>query len=262
MNHRLGLLPAVRPHGLEELKIYAKGKLALPPTRVPVPNVAAWGMDGNDEYGCCAIAGGAHDVAAWDAILAALKAVNVTLDPVPTEDEVIAQYKALTGCQTPGDAHDTGLVLAHVLQAWQTVGLFGGTKIRAYAPVDHTNILDLHTAIASYGVAYVGVALPQSAEEQFQAGEPWALVGDAPVGGHCIVLVGYDEKWLYAVSWGSVVQISWAWWAYYGTEAWAIIPEEYVQAGPSVDLDQLVADLNALMEPTVPWWKRLIDEAA
>lgn len=259
MNHRLGLLPPVRPHGLAELKIYAKGKLAVPPTRVPVPNVAAWGMDGNDQYGCCAIAGGAHDVAAWDAVLTALNVLNVTLDHVPTQDEVIAQYKAMTGCVEPGDAHDTGLALADVLKFWQSVGLFGGIKIRAYAPVDHTNILDLHTAIASYGLAYVGVALPQSAEVQFQAGQPWTLQGDPPVGGHCIVLVGYDEQWLYAVTWGSIVKVSWAWWAYYGTEAWAIIPAEYVAAGPAVDIDQLEADINALSQPVAPWWKRILE---
>lgn len=262
MNHRLGLLPPVRPHGLDELKIYAKGKLPTPPARVPVPAVADWGMDGNDQYGCCAIAGAAHDVAAWDAVLSALKVLNVTLDHVPTSDEVVAQYKALTGCQAPGDVHDTGLVLANVLQAWKTVGLFGGIKIQAYAPVDHKNILDIHTAIASYGVAYVGVALPESAEVQAEQGQPWTLVGDAPVGGHCIVLVGYDESWLYAVTWGKIVKISWAWWAYYATEAWAIIPAEYLNAGPSIDVEQLEADIDSLMEPTAPWWKRLIAEAA
>jgi hypothetical protein len=251
VQYKLGALPPVRPHVFSDLAAYAVGKLPTPPKEVAVPVVAQWGMDANDQYGCCAVAGGAHAINAWD--------VEVSEnDAIPDADAVVAQYKALTGCVTAGDAHDTGLVLSDVLKLWQTVGLFSGNKIAAYAPVNHKVILDIHQAIAAYGAAYVGVALPESAEQQFAAGEPWTLEGDQPIGGHCILLVGYDPQWLYAVTWGAVVKISWAWWAYYATEAWAVIPQEFVEAGkgPRLDLDSLKADINTLNLPEVkkPWW--------
>jgi len=184
MRHTLGLRPPVRPHGLEDLKVYASGKLPPAPATVPAPKVFSWGMDGNDQHGDCAMAGAAHDLLAWGAILDALGHKAVVPVP-PTQAQGVEQYKKLTGCVTPGDSHDLGLVLSDVLKVWQQEGLFAGNKPAAYAPVDHTSVLDIHQAVAAYGVSYSGVALPESAEEQFNAGGPWTVVGDQPVGGHC-----------------------------------------------------------------------------
>jgi len=174
---------------------------------------------------------------------------------------VVEQYKKLTGCVTPGDSHDLGLVLSDVLKVWQQEGLFAGNKLAAYAPVDHTSVLDIHQAVAAYGVSYSGVALPESAEEQFNAGEPWTVVGDQPVGGHCVVIVGYDPAWLYVCTWGAIVKVSWAWWATYATECWALIPEEFVAAGhgPELDIPGMQADIGQLaVPPHLSWWDRIL----
>jgi len=251
VRHKLGALPPVRPSALGDLADYAK--LPTPPASVAVPAVADWGTDGNQSFGNCTIAGAAHCIAAWNA-------ESGSTDPTPTEDQTVTQYKAITGCVTAGDAHDTGLVLSDVLKLWSAnVGLFGDNKIAGYAPVNHKVVRDIHSAIAAYGVTYVGVALPESAETQFGAGQPWTLVGDPPVGGHCIDFVGYDPEWLYACTWGGIVKVAWAWWAHYGQEAWAIIPQEFVEAGkgPEIDLAQLQGDIKSLDTVKVkrPWWE-------
>lgn len=232
----LGKRPAVRPYGLSELAAYFLRRPPSPPPSVAVPSVADWGMEGNDQYGDCVMAGAAHALMAW----------NVEVkesDPIPAEQAVVDQYLALTGGQ------DSGLVIADTLQHWHTDGLFGGNRIAGYAPVNVRSIPDIHMAIAFYGVCKVGIACPESAEEQFAAGKPWTPVPGSPIlGGHDIELVAYDAHYLYAVTWGAVVAVSYPFAAAYADEGWAMIPQAFVEAGrgPALDLAALKADMGSL----------------
>lgn len=215
---KLGKLGAVRPHGLADLATYARGRLPAPPTKVDVPSVSSWGMDGNDTYGDCTMAGAAHLIAAWDAEVD-------EHDPVPSATEVVEQYLVLTR------GEDTGLVEHTVLNRWYRNGLFR-ERICGYAPVDPRDLTALHQAIAFYGGAYVGVALPESAQSQFGAGKPWTVTPGSPIeGGHCVVFVGYSPHCLYAVTWGQVVEVTYPWWTAYGDEAWCVLSGAFRQAG-------------------------------
>lgn len=230
---RLGKKPAVRPHGLKDLAVYATGPLPAPPAVSPVPQVAQWGMMDNDRLGCCTISGAGH------VIVAANTEVGES-DPIPSDPEIQSQYFAITG------GADEGCVEADVLQLWHQSGLFGDNRIAGYAPVNPADLVGLHQAIAFYGSAYIGVALPQSAMDQFQAGQDWTVVPGSPIeGGHCIVLVGYNQQTVQAVTWGAVVNISYPWIARYMDEAWCVIPQAFAEAGrgPSLDLAALQADL-------------------
>jgi hypothetical protein len=87
--------------------------------------------------------------------------------------------------------------------------------------------------------------------DQFNAGKPWTVTGDNTIlGGHDIVVVGYDSEWLRIVTWGKVIRASFAWFATYADEAWAIITNEVVEAGHGpgklLDLVGLKADLDHL----------------
>lgn len=243
----LGALAPVHT-GVDTLRTYAHGKLPPAPAKVDVPSMPAWGMLGNGPdpaltvgggrpLGDCTIAGAAH----------LLMAANVQVgrhDPTPNSDKVADQYLTLSG------GADTGLAEADVLTRWHTDGLFGGNKIAGFATVDHTDILDIHQAIACYGSCYVGVALPASADQQFAARQPWTVVGDRPVGGHCVVFVGYDARYLHAITWGAVQAVTYPWFATYGTEAHAVIPEEFVEAGhgPELDLASMQADIASFAD--------------
>ncbi len=234
MNFKLGRLPATRPLGLSDLAVYAQGKLPAPPASVAAPN-ADYPIDGNDQCGDCTMAGAAHLVAAWNA------EVDES-DPVPSEQEVISTYYSLTG------GADSGLNEASVLEGWRRNGLFG-RKIAAYAPVNPRNIVDLHQAIAFYGAAYLGIVCPQSAQEQFQAGEPWTYVPGSPIeGGHCIVGVGYTQNGILCATWGGIAEVTYPFLAHFLEEAWAVIPDQFVEAGrgPALDLATLRADLDRL----------------
>jgi hypothetical protein len=233
---KLGALPPVRPHGLSTLDVYQTGKPPAPPSYVNLPAVPGWRMCLNDTYGDCTVAGAAHAVMAWNA------EVNKA-DHVPTDAEISSTYFALTG------GADSGCVEADVLQTWQRDGLFGN-RIAGYAPVRPGDVEGLHQAIAFYGAAYLGVALPASAQQQFANGAPWTVVPGSPIeGGHCVLAVGYSQSAVYVVSWGQTVAVSYPWLAKYLTETWAILPSEFVEAGHgpgAIDLVSLRRDLDAL----------------
>ena len=228
---KLGRLPATRPFGLSDLSVYATSKLPAPPTEVAVPN-AQYPIDGNDRYGDCTMAGVAHLISAWDA--------EVTEDDlVPTSDEVVSEYFALTGGQ------DTGLNEADVLQAWQKSGLFGH-QIAAYAPVDPSNIVEVQQAVAFYGACYLGINCPESAQEQFAEDQPWTYVpGSLIEGGHCIVALGYTSSALLCATWGGIAEVTYPFLSHFMDESWAIISDQFVEAGkgPLLDLAALQADL-------------------
>lgn len=233
---RLGRLPARRLFGVASLDAYLTGPPPQPPTCAAAPALA-WGMLGNDRLGDCTIAGAAHVIAASDFQVG-------EHDPVPTKAETVAQYAALTG------GPDTGLVEADVLARWRTVGLFGGNRIRAYAPVP-VDVLAIHRAIALTGTAYLGIQCPASAQAQFAAGVPWTVApGSRIEGAHCIVAVGYDPAGIACVTWGRCVQVTWPFLATYCDEAWAVVTQAVAEAGhgpgPRLALDALEADLNRL----------------
>jgi len=232
---KLGKLAATRPHGLSDLAVYGNGKLPAPPTSVRFDQGLALPIDGNDEYGDCVMAATAHLIAAWDSEVS-------ESDPVPTGDEVVAEYLSLTG------GADTGLNEANVLQTWHRAGLFG-RQIAGYAPVDPRDVIGIHQAVAFYGGALFGIQVPESAQVQFQAGEPWTYDPESPIlGGHAIAPLGYDSQFVYCATWGGVAPVTYPFLAALLDEVWAIIPAQFVEAGkgPSLDLVTLQRDLASL----------------
>ena len=233
--YKLGALAPQRPYGLATLATYVTGPIPAPPATVVVPAASPWRMMDNDRLGCCTISAIGHAIMAWNAEVA-------KTDAVPTDQQIQDTYFTLTG------GEDAGCVEADVLHVWQTSGLFGH-KIDAYAPVEIHDLVGIHQAIAFYGAAYLGVALPESAQQQFTTGRPWTVEPNSPIeGGHCILAVGYDHEYVQCVTWGGIVNVSYLWLATYMTECWAIISNEFVEAGrgPILDLKSLQSDLHSI----------------
>lgn len=231
--YKTGRLPAVRPTALAEFEVYATGKLPTPPPAVKVPE-AAYPIDRNDVEGDCTIAGADHLLRAWNA------QYPQDIVKTPTELQIERTYRRLTG------GPDTGLVEANVLRTWMTEGLFG-TKIEGYAPIHPNNLLTIHQSVAFYGGAYLGIACPRSAQEQFAAGEPWTYCGEETEDGHCIVALGYDENGdLEVATWGGIATLTAGFRAHYLEEAWCVLGPQTVAAKKDtlgIDLVALRADL-------------------
>lgn len=234
---KYGRLAAQFPAAVRELAYYSAGPLPAPPASVAVPAVADWGMDGNDTFGDCGVAGINHG------FMAAASDVGQA-ETWPDATDVVNYYLNYTGNQ------DTGVVLSQFLAHVKASGYYGRT-VQAYAPVAVQDVNTLHFAIDAYDFAYCGITVHEGMEQAFSAGRPWDLesVSGAIVGGHCIPVVGYDSQYLYAVTWGKVQPIAYPAWSRVADEAWAVITGEVAAKGDDghgLNLAALQADLSKL----------------
>ena len=248
---KLGRLPAQIPAGLRDLTYYAAGPLPQAPASVAVPSVADWGLLANGPdptcpaypsgVGDCGIAGLEHGF---------MSAAADTGEPetAATADQAVSYYFGYTGGQ------DSGVVLSQYLAYVRKNGYYG-RSVAAYAPVPVQDIPTLTFAIDAYDFAYVGITVTQGMMDAAEGPGPWTWTAEdaqgPALGGHCIILAGYDSNWLYGISWGQVVRIAWPAWHQMGDEAWAVITGEYGSAGTDghgISLAALQADLGRLAE--------------
>ena len=207
---------------------------------------SGWYIAGGIVTHNCTIAGAAHLIEAVESQLPFVNQVEFTTD------QAIRQYSEITGYDPATGQNDTGCNENAVLELWRTQGLFTGHRIAAHAPVPINDVLAVHRAIAFYGGCYIGIACPQSAQQQFQDGKPWTVVPGSPiVGGHCIVPVAYDPEGIDCVTWGGIARVTWPWWVTYADEVHCVITDSEVQVRTGVgahplDLAALRADLDRL----------------
>lgn len=241
---KFGKGPAQFPGSLKDLTYYAAGPLPKAPASIKPPAAPGdiadasgpWGILGNNEYGDCGVAGLQHGMEA-DAEI-----VDI-YETWPTNADAISYYLKYT------NGVDSGVVLSQYLQ-YVRENEYYGHKIYGYAPVQFSDVSTIQTAIFLFGFAYTGVNVPQSAMDQFNAGEPWTVVSGSPIeGGHAIPLIGYDDSFLYCITWGKVQPISYNWWHSYADESWAVLTGSFVAHngdGRGINLAALESDLNRL----------------
>jgi hypothetical protein len=144
--------------------------------------------------------------------------------PTPSAWEIESAYSEL-------DKNDDGNIsIADALDYWMEHGLFG-TKISAYVPVDITNRREMSRACFEFGTIILGAEMPENAEEQFNAGEPFYLseMESPRAQGHAMVATGYSRFGIDVITWGSTESLTWSWWERYGSEAWVVIPEFLIE---------------------------------
>jgi hypothetical protein len=194
-------------------------------TQVPA---STWGMLLNDQLGCCVVAGALH---AQQLIDKAGKGVDTHF----VNNDALVMYEKIGG-YVPGDPNtDQGAQLIDGLRYWNNPGLGAGQfKNDAYAEFSLTGtqgIAMLQQVIADFGVAYLGLQVPQSAMQQFDAGQPWTVVAHSPIeGGHCVPGVDYDQGGLWVVTWGARTYVTWPFVVKYFSESWSVTSVDLVKA--------------------------------
>jgi hypothetical protein len=227
----------------------------LQPLALPqIPNhctwsskVPSWPMYDNDRIGDCAIAGPAHLVQCWTG--------NDGQYVIPSDHEVIAGYEKV-GHYNPHDpSTDGGCVLLDVMNTWRRDGLFGNHKIGAYVAVTPAQHDHICAGIYLFGGLTIGLALPEAAQDmqvwkapsRFHRYGPYA---PGSWGGHCVVLVDYNETELTCVTWGGLKRMTWNFLSAYCDEAYAAISNDWLgpdgRAPNGFDTRALAADLAAL----------------
>jgi hypothetical protein len=195
----------------------------------------AWGMLMNDTLGDCTIAGALHAIEAWG--------LNSGHPITFIDTDALDYYEIFDGYNPDDPSTDQGGVLLDVLNLWKKHGINGHT-MTAYASVNPANLDEVKQAIALFGPLYTGMNFPNSAMDQ----QEWTVTDDTSIdGGHCVVLIGYNETGPVAISWGALYQMTWEFFSAYFDEIYAAIsPDWFNKSGvdpTGLNLAQLEADL-------------------
>lgn len=185
------------------------------------------GMHLNDEWGCCTCSACAN-------IVQGITTYGLGSEVVVPDADVLKEYEK-SGFRpsdgSPGNnPTDQGWTCADALAYLKKHGM-AGHKIAAYGQVSYTDHKKVMLCISEFGYASLGVNLPQSAMDQFNAGQPWTVSGNATIiGGHCITACGYTPAGPVIWTWGGRVQLTWAWLDTYTSEFWPVVSQDWVNS--------------------------------
>lgn len=229
--------------------------LALPAKVDNYSGVKYWGMLANDNWGDCTCAAAGH-------ILCQQTALGDKDELRPDDAEAITMYEASgfdPNAGPPGEnPTDQGWTVQAALDYLRTDGwpTRAHWKIAAYGTVDTSNHNAVKQGIYEFGVLDLGMAVPESMMEQFDttaAMPTFTVVKDSPIeGGHSIIAVGYDQDWVYVVTWGKVCRMAWSFWDAYVSEAHASIAKDWVSR-TGLSLEAFGAEFAALFGGANPF---------
>lgn len=248
--YKLGCRPRRRDPRVPHYSAITAGVL-LPEPPAAVHNGAGMpsnlGVMLNDRLGDCTCAGFYHALQLWSFV--ARKAL-VTEPDVDVED----LYEQACGYVPGNPSTDQGGVeqdvLGFLLNTGAPMGPDGAQrhKITAFVEVDPAKPIDIRRTIADCGLVYIGFAVPAYMPET--AGATWDVdpSGDQTiVGGHCVILVGYDAEGLDVISWGNTYRMTWAFFAKFVDEAYAIADPWWIEATGKTPAGLTLATLEAQM---------------
>jgi GNAT superfamily N-acetyltransferase len=238
---RLGKLPVRHDVRTLQLARYVDtAALPAPPaTYDETAHVPEWPMYANDRIGDCTCAAAGHMIEAWTAA-ASGTAVEVS------EAEVLAAFDRVKVVD-PATGEE-GAVELDVLKDWRKTGV-GGHRIGAFAAVPAHDHGLVRTASYLFGGVYIGIALPVTAQRQHVWDWTGSLTGPARPGswgGHAVDVVRYDADTLTVVTWGSLTEMTWAFWDRYVDECYGLLSDDFLSQGKAPNgfaLADLKADL-------------------
>ena len=211
---------------------------APPPTLALEGLVSRWPMYANDRIGDCTCAAAGHMIEVWTTQAGHLD--------TPTEQQVLSAFDKV---KLVGSDGEEGAVELDVLKYWRDTGV-GGHTIAAFGALNRDDHTQVRTAANLFSGAYLGLALPASAQDQ----DVWdfrSYSGDGAPGswgGHAVNVVGYDAQTLTFVTWGALKQMTWRFWDAYCDEAYALLTHDWFDgtrtAPNGFDLQTLEQDLR------------------
>lgn len=187
----------------------------------------------NDTLGDCTCAAFYHALQVWT--FNALGPGKMDTEPDSDVESLYIQacgYNPNVPGEGPGGNEQK--VLTYLLRRGAPTGpnAQDRNKIAAFVEVDPRNTDDVKRTINDCGVAYIGFNVPASIMPQ-NAPPPavWQVVPGNPriVGGHAVVLPGYDANGVKVISWGQYYTMTWDFFAKYVDEVYAIADPSWVE---------------------------------
>lgn len=254
-NQKLGRKHRTFDPRIPHLSALMAGKtLAPPPARVDWTTgmPADLGAMLNDRLGDCTCAAFYHALQVWTFNTTGAMATQPDADVEQLYIQACG-YDPRTPGEGPGGAEQA--VLTYLLKTGAPVGPAGKSrnKLIAFVEVDPRVTDDVKRSIVECGVAYIGFSVPQFI---LQSPPPkvWDVqAADSPIeGGHAVVLAGYDAQGVRVISWGACFTMTWAFFAKYVDEVYALADQAWIEAKGTTPggLTQaaLVAQMKALAE--------------
>jgi hypothetical protein len=200
----------------------------------------------NDQIGDCTCA------AVYHAIQVFTFDASAREDTEP-DNNVLDLYEKATGYNPADPSTDQGAAEQDILTYWLNTGVAtegGLNKLIAFYEIDCRKQQDIRRVIWECGVAYIGINLPQSVMNNADdTTVPWDVGGDETIlGGHAIILVGYDSNNFLAISWGSVYTLTSAFLTKFMDEAYAIVDPAWIEKIGFTPLNMTVDQLEAQMQ--------------
>src|ERR1700677_1791770 len=258
-SYKLGRNPRTFDPAIPHLSAILAGKSPPPPppqvdytTGMPqAPN--NFGMMLNDTLGDCTCAAFYHARQVWT-----FHSTGATQTAPDGDVELLYEdacgYNPSQGGEGPGGNEQH--VLTYIHKTGAPVGPNGQQrhKITAFAEVDVKNIDNVKRTIYDHGVAYIGFNKPQYI---MPPNAPPLAVWDVEpkadntiVGGHAVVLAGYNASGARVISWGGYYTMTWAFFAQFVDEAYAIADPDWISAKKTtpggLTLQQLEQAMQAL----------------
>jgi hypothetical protein len=204
-----------------------------------------WHMMLNKHLANCTIAAAGHLIMEWT--------TDNKKPVVPTDNNILKAYSAITGYNPKTKEHDDGAETLQALKHWKKKGI-AGHKVMAYMKINHKNHVHIKQACYLFGGVYTGFQMPKTAwgQAEWRVPPEGSKKGRGKVGswgGHCVPIIGYDKEGLTCVTWGQAKKLTWAFWDAYIEEAYAVVSHDFAKkkGSPSgLDLDALQKDLKAV----------------
>ena len=206
--------------------------------------ITIWGMMGNDRIGDCTCAAAGHFIMDWTS--------NASTEVIPSDHDIIAAYSAITGYDPNTGSNDNGAYEIDVLNYWRRTGI-ASHKIDAYAALEPRNHAHIRASVFLFGGAYIGLALPVSAQTQniwsVPAGGPHGRGAPGSWGGHAVNVIAYNSHFVTVVTWGALKRMTWGFWNEYCDESYAPLSQDFISNGVapnSINWDNLQQDLSRI----------------
>jgi hypothetical protein len=189
------------------------------------------GVMRNDTLGDCTCAAYYHALQIWSFNAQHSVDTEPDVDVVDLYEQACG-YKPNQPGEGPGGNEQH--VLTFLLNKGAPYGPAGAQrhKLSAFVEVDVKNISTIKTTIQDCGVCYIGFNVPQYIMPPGKA--PLAVWDVDPggdntiVGGHAVVLAGYDANGARVLSWGQYYTMTWAFFEKFVDEAYALADPEWV----------------------------------